>query len=78
MWIQDVRDSCDKEKKHLEERVGALLKEKEIHVPEVGGATDQSMYAPTEKSEDSTTEHTSTSDPPTDSGGEDGDIAGRG
>ena len=32
---QDVKDSCVKDKKHLEERTGALLKEKEACVPDV-------------------------------------------
>ena len=34
-WIQDVKDSCDKEKKHMEERIGALLKEKEATLYEL-------------------------------------------
>ena len=70
-WIQDVKDSCDKDKKHLEERIGALLKEKEARVPDVGGVTDRSTHASTERSEDSSTEHT-TSDSPPESGGGDG------
>ena len=76
VWIQDVRDSCNMERKHLEERVDAVLKEKEARVPEVGGATDQSTHAPTERSEGSTTERMNTSNPPTDSGG--GDAGGAG
>ena len=70
-WIQDVKDSCDKNKKHLEERIGALLKEKEARVPYVGGVTDRSTHASIERSEDSSTEHT-TSDSPPESGGGDG------
>ena len=66
-WVKDVKDSCDKEKKHLEERVEALLKEKETRVPDGGGATDRSTHASTERSEDSTAGHTTPA--PTDPGG---------
>ena len=57
-WIKNVKDSCDKDKKYLEERIGALLKEKEARVPDVGGAPDRSTHAPTERSGYSSSEHT--------------------
>ena len=47
-WVQDVKDSCSKEKGHLKARVDALLKEKETRVHEVGGATSRSMHASTD------------------------------
>ena len=43
-----------------------LLKEKEAHVPEVGGVPDQTSHASTDKSEDSSTKQDTTIDPPTD------------
>ena len=80
-WVQDVKDSCNKEKGHLEARIDALLKEKETHVPEVGGATDQSTHASTERSEDSSTTPASDPTPPTDpcgAGGGGDDDSGSG
>ena len=42
-----------------------LLKEKETSVSDVGGAPDRSTHVLTERSEDSSTDHTaSASDPP--------------
>ena len=62
-WIQDVKDSCDKDKKYMEERMAELLKEKEARVHEVGGAPDRTTHASTERSED--TDRDATIDPPT-------------
>ena len=61
-WIHDVKDSCDKNKKYMEEH----LAEKEGHVPEMGGALDQTTHASTERPEDSSTEQDTTIDPRTD------------
>ena len=50
-WIKDVKDGCEKEKQHLEERISTLTKEKEARVPE-GETATATPHAPTERSED--------------------------
>ena len=71
-WVQDVKDSCDKEKGHLEAWVDAFLKEKEMHFPDVGRATDQSMHVSTERSASDPTP----TDPSGDGGGSGRDDGG--
>ena len=67
-WIQDVKNSCDREKKHMEERICALLREQEAHVLDGGGAPERSAHVPTERPEDGSSEY-ALSDPPADPGG---------
>ena len=52
VWIQDVKDSCDKDKMYMEECMAELLKVKEPRVPELGGALDRTTHVSTERSEE--------------------------
>lgn len=55
----------------MQEHTDKLLQEKEVCVPDMGGVSDQSMHASTKRSEDNSTDHTiSTSDLPSDTGGD--------
>ena len=65
-WIQDVKDSCDKDKKYMEECMSELLKEKEARVPEVRGAPDRTTHVSTERSDGSSTKWDTTIHTPTD------------